>query len=77
MSLLKPDTKVDKWAGARIGAQGTEEDIKVITLKEFQKLDLKISKEGKATYKQTFLLKAKPSDVGITAEGVEGPAKIK
>ena len=44
---------------------------------EFQKLDLKLSKEGKVVFKQKHLLKAM-GKVDITAEKVfDGPAKIK
>jgi tRNA-binding EMAP/Myf-like protein len=75
---LQGQNKPASWAGTPITASGITKtnNNDLITLKEFQKLDLKLSKEGIAIFKQKFPLST-PEGANITAEGVEGPAKIK
>jgi methionyl-tRNA synthetase len=81
MVLLQPTAQVPDWAGKQIIPEGTilEVSEKPITLKEFQKMDLRLTKESKVTYKQKFLLKAgdKNNVIELHAPGVEGGAKIK
>jgi len=76
--LLQADTKTDDWVGKQIIPDGTSlpQTSSNITLKEFQKLDLKLGKDGKVVYQGKHLLKVSEK-IGITAEGIEGPAKIK
>lgn len=72
------DEATAPWAGTRILPEGVAHDIKVhITLKEFQKLDLKIGKDGSAVYKQKYPLKTETTKKPITAQGAEPAAKIK
>jgi len=75
--LLEPDSKVSIWAGRSIAPENTVVEIKPITLKEFQKIDLKY-KEGKIWYKQKLVLKTSDEEkIGITAPIVKAVAKIK
>jgi len=76
--LLQADTKTDDWLGKQIVPEGTSlpQTKANITLKEFQKLDLKLGKDGKVVYQGKHALKVSEK-IGITAEGIEGPAKIK
>jgi methionyl-tRNA synthetase len=79
-SLLEADNKpTGPWPGTSIAAEGTANAVKVhITLKEFQKLDLKIGKDGKAVFKGKYPLKTQAQQpLGITAQGAEPAAKIK
>lgn len=80
LRILQPYQLSDNisWPGINIIAEGTNQKIQSpITLKEFQKLDLKINSQGKAIYKK-FLLKAKTEiPIEISANGISGPAKIK
>jgi len=70
----KPSTS---WPGTKIIADGAKENVKPnITLKEFQKLDLKLDKEGKVVFRQKFVLKTESEKLTLTSE-VQGPAKIK
>jgi tRNA-binding EMAP/Myf-like protein len=77
-SLLQPSEKVsdEDWLGLQFEAKGTDPAWdKPITLKDFQKLDLKISKDGKVVFKTNFPVVSKSSQ--LTAEGVSTSAKIK
>lgn len=70
--VLQPEKEDKSWPGTAVVPQNTSLQIKPnILLKEFQKVDLKFSKENKVVYKQKFVL------AGITAQGIQGPAKVK
>ena len=60
-------------------AEGTELDTKPIQLKEFQKLDLKLQKDGKILFKGKHHLVAFVNEkpLSVTAVGIDGPSKIK
>jgi len=73
--LLQPDSDVPNWAGIQVEAEGTQFDTKPITLKEFQKFDLRVGKENGVVYKAKFFLKA--TDAHIVGVEVGSGAKIK
>jgi len=76
--LLQTDVDVPNWAGIQVEAEGTQFDTKPIGLKEFQKLDLKIGKDGKATFKQKFALLTQTAQPQfVVSQGAEPGAKIK
>lgn len=75
--VLEPQTKQTLWNGVPIIAQGATLAVKPnITLKEFQKLDIKLDKDNKVVFKQKFPLQS-PNKINLTADGIQGPAKCK
>lgn len=76
--LLQPNSKTSSWVGSKLIAEGVPVEIKSpITLKEFQKLDLKLSKEGKVIWKQKFPVIAQTAEKNSLTAELEGPCKIK
>eukprot|EP01116_Phalansterium_solitarium_P021852 TRINITY_DN6985_c0_g1_i2.p1 TRINITY_DN6985_c0_g1~~TRINITY_DN6985_c0_g1_i2.p1 ORF type:complete len:745 (+),score=126.72 TRINITY_DN6985_c0_g1_i2:114-2348(+) len=79
--LLQPENyniPADQWSGVRILADGTTPVPKAdLTLKEFQKLDVKLH-GGKAAYKTKHVWKTDSADaLRIQADGVDATAKVK
>lgn len=74
--LLEPgEVNNNNWPGTQIVPEGASLDAKLhLTLKEFQKLDLKVTKDQTVVFKQKYTLKSSNSPI---KSAIPAPAKIK